>query len=86
MGGLPQIVAHGFQQVGLLGKAFGQNVAGTVQGNTGADGTLATDARYNLLPGILRLPNGDLITADAANQDASRNSSTMPPMRASFVK
>lgn len=35
MGGLPQIVAHGFQQVGLLGKAFGQNVAGAVQGGFG---------------------------------------------------
>lgn len=43
-------------------------VAGTTQGSSGADGSLATDAKYNLLPGILRLPNGDLITVDAANQ------------------
>lgn len=43
-------------------------IAGTTQGNAGADGSLATDAKYNLLPGILRLPNGDLLTADAANQ------------------
>jgi len=43
-------------------------IAGTTQGNAGADGTPATDAKYNLLPGILRLPNGDLLTVDAANQ------------------
>lgn len=43
-------------------------IAGTTQGNAGADGTLATDAKYNLLPGILRLPSGDLLTVDAANQ------------------
>ena len=43
-------------------------IAGGSQGNTGADGTPATDAKYNLLPGILRLPNGDLLTVDAGNQ------------------
>jgi sugar lactone lactonase YvrE len=43
-------------------------IAGGPQGNAGADGTLATDSKYNLLPSLLRLPNGDLLTIDAGNQ------------------
>lgn len=50
-------------------------IAGTTQGggivnnlDTSGDGNLATVAKYNLLPGVVRLPNGDLLTADAANE------------------
>ena len=42
-------------------------IAGTVQGK-GGDGGLATDAKFNLMPGVLRFPNGDLLITDAANQ------------------
>jgi sugar lactone lactonase YvrE len=48
-------------------------IAGTIQGNAG-DGGPATQAKYNLLPGVLLLPaahplgGGDLLTTDAANQ------------------
>lgn len=43
-------------------------IAGTVQGKDTTDPALATQAKYNLLPGIVRLDNGDLLTCDAANQ------------------
>jgi sugar lactone lactonase YvrE len=50
-------------------------IAGTVQGggivnnvDTSGDGNLATVAKYNLLPGIVLLPGGDLLTADAGNE------------------
>ena len=39
---------------------------------TGGDGGLATDARFNLLPGLVRLPDGDLLVADAGNQVVRR--------------
>ena len=55
-------------------------IAGGTQGNAGADGTPATDARYNLLPGILRIPNGDLLTIDAANQVIRRVALSTPLM------
>ncbi len=48
-------------------------IAGTIQGNSGDNGP-ATQAKYNLLPGVLLLPpghpfgGGDLLTTDAANQ------------------
>lgn len=46
-------------------------IAGTVQGGgtdvASGDGGLATSAKFNLLPGLVRLPNGDLLAADAAN-------------------
>jgi sugar lactone lactonase YvrE len=42
-------------------------IAGTTQGNAG-EGQLATVAKYNLLPGIVRLPSGDLVTCDAGNE------------------
>lgn len=47
-------------------------IAGTVQGGgteqQSGDGGLATQAMYNLLPGIVRLNDGDLLTADAGNE------------------
>jgi sugar lactone lactonase YvrE len=48
-------------------------IAGTIQGNSG-DGLPATQAKFNLLPGVLMLPashplgGGDLLCTDAANQ------------------
>lgn len=41
-------------------------IAGGTQGNSG-EGVPATQARFNLLPGILLLPNGDILATDAAN-------------------
>jgi sugar lactone lactonase YvrE len=52
-------------------------IAGTIQGNAG-DGGPATAARFNLLPGILRIPaghplgEGNLLATDAANQCVRR--------------
>ena len=47
-------------------------IAGTIQGGgtdlASGDGGLATSAKFNLLPGIVRLPNGDLLVADAGNE------------------
>jgi sugar lactone lactonase YvrE len=52
-------------------------IAGTIQGNSG-DGDVATAAKFNLLPGILRIPaghplgEGNLLATDAANQCVRR--------------
>jgi len=47
-------------------------IAGTVQGGgtdiASGDGGLATAAKFNLLPGVVRLANGDLLVADAGNE------------------
>ena len=53
-------------------------IAGTIQGKDTTDGMLATQAKYNLLPGIVRLPNGDLLTCDAANQIIRRVALSAP--------
>ncbi len=46
-------------------------IAGTIQGGgtdpASGDGALGTSAKFNLLPGLVRLPSGDLLAADAAN-------------------
>ena len=67
-------------------------IAGTVQGggivsgvDTSGDGNLATVAKYNLLPGIVRLPNGDLLTADAANEVIRRIALSTPTVSANLV-
>jgi sugar lactone lactonase YvrE len=47
-------------------------IAGTIQGGgtdpASGDGGLATLGKFNLLPGIVRLANGDLLVADAGNE------------------
>src|SRR5262245_30680445 len=65
------------------GMATVYTIAGTVQGGSGAtsgDGGLATQAQFNLVPGLVRLPDdfepaegsdlvgGDLIVTDAGNE------------------
>lgn len=44
-----------------------RTIVGGPQGNFG-ENVPATQAKFNLLPGLLRLPNGDLLATDAANQ------------------
>lgn len=51
------------------GKVF--TIAGGPQGS-GGNGLPATQARFNLLPGIARLSNGDLLVTDAGNQVVRR--------------
>jgi sugar lactone lactonase YvrE len=47
-------------------------IAGTIQGGgtdiASGDGGLATLGKFNLLPGVVRLPSGDLLVADAGNE------------------
>ncbi|MCG3133412.1 MAG: hypothetical protein HMLKMBBP_00569 [Planctomycetes bacterium] len=52
-------------------------IAGTSQGYSG-DGGLATDAKMSLTPGILRLPDGDILITDAANQVVRRIALSSP--------
>ena len=57
-------------QGGAGGNPAVYTIAGTTQGgggSTSGDGGLATNAKFNLLPGVVRLPSGDLIACDAAN-------------------